>query len=737
MPVVLLDRLPLPSLPAYTAVSVALLACSLYYAAQNAAAVGDGSVDSGNNEDVVNASTLGQEDQFEGIRALCWAFGRRCTTVLAFMVHEPFCIWPLVNMAYCVLVLLGKCIQGAVFGELRVSETHAMKDTFWNFVFYKFIFVFGVLSVQRLEEVVLWCSWFTLLGFLHHLAQLARERAEYLSLSGSPGRERRRHLRLLGLLAAILFASGAMFLVCVAVGLLGSLNTFAFMAAECILLSLRTLQTMLRYSLHLYDVTHSTPTSPAHLGAAIFSVALPKSNSPNSSSVSIAAPSEQRNIGLSRDELNEPLDKSSATSYEDVQQTNLPVLHFETTDTELKSRESSPADSPEVNESSSPNQNPSVGANASQHSSQRGWVRDGGASYYLELLFELGALLLDLLHHIHMLLWCNILLSMASLVICMQLRLLLHQLRARIVRHQHRLRLQAYMLTHFPLASESELQVIADDCAICWEHLDSARKLPCAHLFHTWCLQSWLEQDPSCPTCRLPLAIGDPVEGTSASGPGILGLMGSILGGLGGREQEQDEREAEPREQQQQINNNSHVFHFDGSRYVSWLPSFSVEAAHTQLGPGGHGELQPSSQLHNMALQVQQMFPHFPLWALIADLRVSHSAELTVENILEGRLLPPAPMFNSDVMERPYLTPEPLPTTPHLHSHWEPATNGEEKVAFSQVASERQRTLARRREALLQQARRRYLEKGGLSAAGNLSTPSSSLRTEDGPSSSM
>jgi len=83
-------------------------------------------------------------------------------------------------MCYCVLVLLGKCIQSAVFGELRVSESQAMKDTFWNFVFYKFIFIFGVLSVQKLEEVVLWCSWFTLLGFLHHLAQLARERADYV-----------------------------------------------------------------------------------------------------------------------------------------------------------------------------------------------------------------------------------------------------------------------------------------------------------------------------------------------------------------------------------------------------------------------------------------------------------------------------------------------------------------------------------------------------------------------------
>lgn len=28
-----------------------------------------------------------------------------------------------------------------------------MKDKFWNFVFYKFIFVFGVVNVQYLNEV--------------------------------------------------------------------------------------------------------------------------------------------------------------------------------------------------------------------------------------------------------------------------------------------------------------------------------------------------------------------------------------------------------------------------------------------------------------------------------------------------------------------------------------------------------------------------------------------------------
>ena len=59
----------------------------------------------------------------------------------------------LINMAYCLLVLLGKSIQQSMFGELRVSEQTQLKDKFWNFVFYKFIFVFGVINVQHMDEV--------------------------------------------------------------------------------------------------------------------------------------------------------------------------------------------------------------------------------------------------------------------------------------------------------------------------------------------------------------------------------------------------------------------------------------------------------------------------------------------------------------------------------------------------------------------------------------------------------
>lgn len=61
------------------------------------------------------------------------------------------------------------------------SSLQHMKDKFWNFIFYKFIFVFGIVNVQYLHEIVLWVSWFSALGFLHLMSQLCKDRFEYVS----------------------------------------------------------------------------------------------------------------------------------------------------------------------------------------------------------------------------------------------------------------------------------------------------------------------------------------------------------------------------------------------------------------------------------------------------------------------------------------------------------------------------------------------------------------------------
>lgn len=88
-----------------------------------------------------------------------------------------------INIAYCALALFGVLVQRAVFGRLRVAEAQRLKDKLWNFVFYKFIFVFGVINVQYMDEVLLWCTWFTAVGFLHLLGQLCKDRFEYVSTS--------------------------------------------------------------------------------------------------------------------------------------------------------------------------------------------------------------------------------------------------------------------------------------------------------------------------------------------------------------------------------------------------------------------------------------------------------------------------------------------------------------------------------------------------------------------------
>ena len=36
------------------------------------------------------------------------------------------------------------------------------------------------------------------------------------------------------------------------------------------------------------------------------------------------------------------------------------------------------------------------------------------------------------------------------------------------------------------MATKEELSDDADDCAICWDKMESARKLPCGHMFHKY-----------------------------------------------------------------------------------------------------------------------------------------------------------------------------------------------------------------------------------------------------------
>lgn len=78
-------------------------------------------------------------------------------------------------------------------------------------------------------------------------------------------------------------------------------------------------------------------------------------------------------------------------------------------------------------------------------SAQRSWDKRGPLTYYTDLISELIVLAVDFFHHVHMLLWSNIFLSMASLVICMQLRYLFYEIQRRITKHRNYLAVLNHM----------------------------------------------------------------------------------------------------------------------------------------------------------------------------------------------------------------------------------------------------------------------------------------------------
>lgn len=58
-------------------------------------------------------------------------------------------------------------------------------------------------------------------------------------------------------------------------------------------------------------------------------------------------------------------------------------------------------------------------------------------------------------------------------------------------------------INELPIEVLSESQ--STNCAVCMENFskgDSTKKMPCNHVFHTLCLDGWLAEQKTCPTCR-------------------------------------------------------------------------------------------------------------------------------------------------------------------------------------------------------------------------------------------
>lgn len=186
-------------------------------------------------------------------------------------------------------------------------------------------------------------------------------------------------------------------------------------------------------------------------------------------------------------------------------------------------------------------------------------------------------------HYMHILYLHGLSVTLLDAVLFMHMRIVFNNLRDKVVAYRNYCKLADNMNHMYPsgiaqfipcastnscAVTQEELAQYNDDCAICRESMDTAKKLPCGHLFHHSCLRSWLEQHHSCPTCRRSLIDPNPAPGAAPNG------------GAGPSQQPQHHHHHQapqmpPHPFQQP--GNPPMLRFSSDRLLGWLPSFSVE----------------------------------------------------------------------------------------------------------------------------------------------------------------
>eukprot|EP00794_Sanderia_malayensis_P018789 gene18789-20680_t len=368
---------------------------------------------------------------------------------------------------------------------------------------------------------------------------------------------------------------------------------------------------------------------------------------------------------------------------------------------------------------------------------QEMWEEKAWLSYYSDLTFDCLILTVDLIYHMHMLLWSNVFLSMASLVLYWNIRKIFSEIKKKIRKHRIYCTITQKVKEKFESLTTEELDKVEDHCAICWEDMNKAKKLPCGHIFHQACLCSWLQQDTSCPTCRMSLA-------------SIMGLPERNASPLA--QDDEDEEDVNDIQQfgdlQQQRIQRNHFFHFDGTRIANWFPSFSIEVFH-----GANGDDMADLELEEMAVQVHTMFPNIPHEVIVNDLRRTHSLEQTTENILEGNIsldLQREPETEERSEISPAQTEEIQPEIQREDQLASDVTSSENTEAPSESAEEnsdagscfddpdrRHEVLSKRRKQFMTEARRRYLTKPAAKELNSNTAQQQSTSSKEGTAKSQ
>lgn len=319
------------------------------------------------------------------------------------------------------------------------------------------------------------------------------------------------------------------------------------------------------------------------------------------------------------------------------------------------------------------------------HRCDSNWEARGVLIYFTEFMMETLILLLTLAHYGQLLFSLGVSLSIVNVVLFFNVRYVFVSLRERVYSLRNYLKLAYAMKSRYPDVSKEELEQLDDYCAICRDPMESAKKLPCNHIFHQSCLRGWLEQHHSCPTCRYSLIDSPPSAPIIAENPNV----------------------------NDEANPNGGDQHVDAGNILDQHPAPNPRQEIAPNPVAWRDWFAGNGVTRNMIRAVQEVAPHIPEHIIERDLALTRSTDLTLENIFEGRLVAPEeqPILPGPQVNRPEILNRSSGGSP-VHSSVEPDSELPEPPAGYAVSSaDRERNLQARKLLLKQQARQKFLER--------------------------
>lgn len=189
-----------------------------------------------------------------------WNNSDNLVPFIAYIINSKFNVLVLLNLAFNLLFLFGKLLQFIFFGNLRDSESRKIYDRLLQYILFKIVFV-GAVIEPAFKDLIVWTIWFSILAFMRIFSLLTRDRFEHIT-TFNPNASRLIHGKLITLLISILLADAGWFCFCITVFSKTGSSMLLLLTFECFTLFLDTIQTLIKYIIHLIDISRQGVWEP-------------------------------------------------------------------------------------------------------------------------------------------------------------------------------------------------------------------------------------------------------------------------------------------------------------------------------------------------------------------------------------------------------------------------------------------------------------------------------------------